>query len=79
MWPAILLWGESVSFTVPTPPASASQAMRCMVADAPLASLKVAGSSTPLVLPATTALPSCYGVEERLMQRSPLALSQCTN
>ena len=59
-----------------------------MVAEAPLASLNVAGSSTPTVPPAKTALNVLHGIEERLMDglrrrghsvtiSSALAISSC--
>ena len=56
MWPAMPVWGLSFSFTVP-----GSHEIRSMVADAPAASVNVAGFRTPLVSSAATVVPSVTG------------------
>ena len=60
-WPAIPVWGERATFTVPVAPEPGSHAMRSMVVVAPLASANDAGLSTPFAPSAATALPTVTG------------------
>ena len=60
-WPAIPVWGERATFTVPVAPEPGSHAIRSMVVVAPLAPANNAGFRTPFAPSAATALPTVTG------------------